>query len=278
MSIRSTRNPTGSIGDSCTAPRYTRVIMRSIAFLAALLAAPPAQALLIRADRDDAEYVELATRYPSSIELAPAIEGVLIAPRWVLTSAQAAVLLQGAKARPSLEIGGPRNAIKATFIHPDWRQGIDADLALVLLQEAVTGIEPTPISRDRDEIDEIVRIAGHGETGRLGDKARKRDGKKRGAINTVDRVTPLTLRLRLKPADEASDLQGAATPGEHGAPAFMEISRRISVAGIFSANDGDWQVFARVSSFAQWIDDTMYRAAVEEAATNRHSGRSQRER
>ncbi len=263
---------------SADGPRYTPVTMRSIAFLAALLAAFPAQAILIRADRDDTEYIELATRYPASIELAPGVEGVLIAPRWVLTSAQAAMLLQDAKARPPLEVGGTRNAIKATFIHPDWRQGIDADLALVLLHDAVTGIEPTPISRDRDEIDEIVRIAGHGETGRLGDTARQRDGRKRAAINTIDRVTPLTLRLRLKPADEASDLQGAATPGEHGAPAFMEISGRISVAGIFSANDGDWQVFARVLTFAQWIEDTMFRAGVEEAAINRHSGRSQRER
>ena len=224
--------------------------MRSIAFLAALLAAVPAQAILIRADRDDAEYLELATRYPSSIEIAPSTEGVLIAPRWVLTSARAAMALQGAK----------RSAVKSTFVHPE------GAIALVLLREAVTGIEPTPISRDRDEIDEIVRIAGHGETGRLGETARSLDGKKRAAINTVDRVTPLTLRLRLKPAGEASDLQGAATPGEHGAPAFMEISGRISVAGIFSANEGEWQVFARVSTFAQWIDDTMFKAAVAEAA------------
>jgi hypothetical protein len=227
--------------------------MRSIAFLAALLAAVPAQAILIRADRDDAEYMELATRYPSSIELAPGIEGVLIAPRWVLTSAQAAILLQSAK----------RSAVQSTFVHPD------SGIALVLLREAVTGIEPTPISRDRDEIDEIVRIVGHGETGRLGEAARRLDGKKRAAINTVDRVMPLTLRLRLKSAEEASDLQGAAAPGEHGAPLFMEISGRISVAGIFSANDGDWQVFIRVSSFAQWIDDTMFKAATEEAAAVR---------
>jgi hypothetical protein len=190
---------------------------------------------------------------------------VLVAPRWVLTSAQAATRLQGAKARPPLEIGGTRNTIKATFIHPEWRQGIDADVALVFLQEAVTGIEPTPISRDRDEIDEIVRIAGHGETGRIGESARRLDGKKRAAINTVDRVTPLTLRLRLKSAEEASDLQGAAAAGEQGAPVFMEISGRISVAGVFSANDGDWQVFVRVSSFAQWVDDTMFGAGTAEA-------------
>jgi hypothetical protein len=38
--------------------------MRNILLAAALLAALPAQSLLIRPDRDDAEYVELATRYP----------------------------------------------------------------------------------------------------------------------------------------------------------------------------------------------------------------------
>jgi secreted trypsin-like serine protease len=76
--------------------------MRSILLVAALFAALPSAAILIRADRDDAEYVELASRYPSAIEIAPGLEGVLIAPRWVLTSAHCAMLLQArSRDRPS---------------------------------------------------------------------------------------------------------------------------------------------------------------------------------
>jgi hypothetical protein len=44
-----------------------------------LCLAQPAAALLIRPDRDDSEYVELASRYSSSVLLnAPDGEGVLI--------------------------------------------------------------------------------------------------------------------------------------------------------------------------------------------------------
>jgi hypothetical protein len=240
--------------------------MRSILLLTCLLMAIPAQAILIRPDRDDAEYVELGTRYPAAIEIAPGVEGVLFAPRWALTSAHAAILLLGAKLRPPLVIGGKPNAIVQTFIHPDWKQGTSADIALVLLRDPVTTIEPAQLSGERDEVDEIVFIVGHGETGRLGQSARSADGKKRAAINTIDRVMPTTLAMRIKPADTASDLQGAAAANERGAPALAEVMGKPHVFGIYSADEGLWQVFVRVSSYAQWINDTMFKAAIEEAA------------
>ena len=57
--------------------------------LVSLAAALPCAAILIRPDRDDAEYLELALRYVSSLALGPSGgEGVLIAPRWVLTAAR----------------------------------------------------------------------------------------------------------------------------------------------------------------------------------------------
>jgi hypothetical protein len=210
-------------------------------------------------DREDAEYLELATRYPAAIAVAPNVEGALITPRWVLTSAKGAMLLQGAKARPPLEIGGKPNAIEAAFIHPRWNQGNENDIALLFLRDAVPGLTPAPASRDRDEIDETVFIVGHGETGRIGETARRTDGRKRAAINTVDRLDDKTVRVRLKPALEASDLQGGLAASEHGAPMILERLGQTSVIGVFSANEGDWQVFTRVSTYADWIEETMFR-------------------
>ena len=44
-------------------------LARSCVLAAALFAALPAAGLVIRADRDDAEYLELASRYTSSVPL-----------------------------------------------------------------------------------------------------------------------------------------------------------------------------------------------------------------
>lgn len=239
---------------------------RLAAALLATLAALPSAAILTRPDRDDAEYRELATRYPAAVSLgAAAGSGALIAPRWVLTSARAASAIRpGAQ---SLDVAGRRHEIQEVVVHPDWKGGDDADLALLFLREAVAGIEPVAIHRDPDEAGETGRIVGFGETGRIGAPSaeHRNDGLARAAINTVDRVQPRSLGMRIKGPEEASDLQGALAPGDRGAPAFFEMRGRFTVAAI-AASPGPWETYVRVSAFAAWIDEAMFRAAQQEAA------------
>src|SRR5258705_13402597 len=91
------------------------MLRNAIAALAALIALPAA-ALLTRPDRDDAEYLELATKYPSALLLTPAgAEGVLIAPRWVLTSADVARTLRDAK---KVRVGPAEHDVAAIYPHP----------------------------------------------------------------------------------------------------------------------------------------------------------------
>jgi hypothetical protein len=251
--------------------------------VACAMAAPPTTAILTRPDRDDEEYRELATRYASAVSLGEgAGAGVLIAPRWILTTAErAAALREGSPAR-AIAMAGRRHEIQQVFVHPDWKPGRGSDIALVFLKEAVAGVEPTPIYRGTDEPGETVRLVGFGPTGRIGDKAPSipADGRARASINTVDRVLPGTLGLRLKGPEEASDLQGAVTPGDTGGPAYVEIAGRILVGGLILAtedanrdgivgNIGDWERLTRVSAYAAWIDDVMGKAALEEAARKR---------
>jgi hypothetical protein len=243
--------------------------LRIPALVAALLVALPAGAILIRADRDDAEYLELASRYPSAVPLAaPDGEGVLVAPRWILTSAQVARALQAARPAPRLAFAGGAHAIQSFFIHPEWRGGAAADVALVLLREPVHGIEPSALYRASDESGKAVVIVGHGSSGKIGEPALPRerwDRRKRAAINTVDRVSPQALELQIKSGDEASDLQGAGAPGESGRPAFLETPAGIFVAGVGSAGAPPWERYARVSAFAPWIDAVMLAVARDEA-------------
>ncbi|MBC8022016.1 MAG: trypsin-like serine protease [Burkholderiales bacterium] len=240
----------------------------------------PAAAILIRADRDDAEYLELASKYTSSLLLnAPDGEGVLIAPRWILTAAHMAKALEELKPVPRIVIAGREHRIQSFHLNPDWKKGVPAsDIALIYLERAVTSIEPTPLYREKDEGGKTVVIVGHGYTGKIGEKplAKERwDRKKRAAINTVDRISPRLLGLKIKTADEASDLQGAAAPGDSGGPAFLETPQGLFVVGIGSATDdanangiigdaGDWELYVRVSTFVPWIEAVMVDVAKRE--------------
>jgi hypothetical protein len=252
---------------------------RLAAILAILLVPTHAAAILIRADRDDAEYLELATRYTSSLLLnAPDGEGVLIAPRWVLTAAHRAKALQEMKGLPKLRFGERDYEIQSLFPHPDWKKGGHSDLALILLKEPVRGVEPTRLYGGSDEAGKSVVIVGHGHTGRIGEKPLPKerwDRKKRAAINTVDRVMPRILGLQIKNAEDASDLQGAAAPGDSGGPAYIQTDAGLFVAGIGYATDdtnadgiinaGDWELYTRVSAFVPWIEAVMLEEAKREA-------------
>lgn len=249
---------------------YDPFVMKSPApyaalFLAGLLSLP-ASAMLTRVDRDDEEYRELATRYPAAIRTGgEGGAGALIAPLWVLTAAHQAQALRAARA--PLRIGGRAHEVREIIVHPDWKPGGEADLALLFLREPVSGIEPVAIYRDSDEAGQTARIVGYGESGRIGGPAhqRQRDGQARAAINTVDRVLPRVLGMRIKGPEDASDLQGALADGDGGAPAIFEVRGRAYVAGIASS-PGAWETYTRVSAFAGWIDETMFRIALQEAA------------
>ena len=247
--------------------------------LVAALSSFSADAILIRADRDDAEYLEMATRYPSSVPLnAPDGEGVLIAPRWVLTTKGMATALQTMKPLPTLRFADRDYEIQELFIYPHVARTVPPDIALILLRKDVRGVTPTPIYREQDEHGKAVVIVGHGPTGRIGEKPQPKehwDRKKRAAINTVDRVTRLTFALEIKKPEEASDLQGAATKEESGRPAYIETPAGFFVAGIgywisdinrdgIVGSAGDWEVYVRVSSFARWIDAVMLDVAKRE--------------
>jgi trypsin len=253
--------------------------IRALAACTALLLCLDASAVRTRADRDDAEYLELASRYPAALAMAPAAgEGVLIAPRFVLTAASVARRLAAMRPLPLLLAGGRRHAIRSIALHPQWRGAAEHDIALIFLADAVDGVTPAPVYRKGDEEGKTVAIVGHGASGRIGAHApTTHDGRARAAINTVDRAAPLTLELTLKGPEEASDLQGAAAADEQGAPAFIEGGDAIYVAGIghgardgnadgIAGDVGDRETYARVSALAEWIDQAMFRAATAEAA------------
>lgn len=231
--------------------------MRSLLACLLVVVSLPSSGILIRSDRDDAEYLELASKYPSSVAIGPVDgEGVVIAPSWILTSARIAKAVQGTK---TITLDGKTYGLKAVFAHPT------ADIGLLFLGSGFRGaleFEPTRLYRDTDEAGKTVVIVGHGATGRIGSStAPGVDHKKRAAVNTIDRIGSRVFDLGIKSPDQASDLQGALGAGDFGGPAFIETRDAILVAGIASSVDGEWQGYVRVSTFVEWIEATMLKAA-----------------
>lgn len=232
---------------------------RSFLPLAAILSAFPASALQTRPDRDDAEYLELASRYRAAVKLPAALgEGVLIAPRWVLTAPGPAHLLKEIAPTPVFTIGEREYAINSVHV--------GEDLGLVLLNAPVRDVEPTSIYRAGDEMGKGIAIVGHGPAGPMGGPS-KVDHKARAALNTIDAVSATSFEVRIKSGDDAPDLQGALTQAEAGAPAFITTEAGvIHVAGILRSTDGKREVYTRLSRRIDWIESTMWEGAKREAA------------
>jgi hypothetical protein len=237
--------------------------LRLAACLAAVIALP-AHALLIRADRDDAEYLELATRYASSLWLEPVSSGgALIAQRWILTDGESARRLDAMQPRPALRIGGEEAKVQAVFIAPNERLG------LVLLAGPLRNTQVNPAYRGGDELGRTVALSSFGATGTIGAAGTRSDARRRAGVNTIDEVQGHTLGLRIKPLDNASDLQAAATDGDRGSPAYVENDDGIFVVGIAAASQpaasfGAVDSYVRTSTSFLWIEQTMLEQAKQE--------------
>lgn len=236
----------------------------------------PVPAIVMRHDRDERLFLELAQRFPSVVVVRRVANrgdlgdaGTLVAPRWVLTAAHVAAALAVGDA---IDAAGRSYSIDRVIRHPEWQTNADFkfDIALVRLAEPVNDIAPASIYEGADELGMQVTFVGRGGqgTGLTGPIAE--DGRARAATNRVDAVDGSLLRFRFDaPGDpNVTDLEGVSGPGDSGGPAFIERAGRPFVIGVSSAQDsrpagrqqgryGVLEYYARVSSFAPWIRATM---------------------
>jgi hypothetical protein len=247
------------------------------AMFACLAAFPwvPAQAIVIRHDRDDRQYIELAKKFPATVifhikDSGNGMDGMgtLIDARWVLTAGHIVAEL---KPGDIAEVGGSRYEIEKLVQHPLWDgintwNDVQSDIALVRLRTSVRGIEPARLYTKSDEAELALTIVGAGRFGNGLTGPKHDDLTMRAATNRVLRVegTQLVFRFDAPDHPDVTPLEGISGDGDSGGPAYLESNGKLYVVGVGSAQDarpvgrklghyGVLELYPRVSSFVPWI-------------------------
>jgi secreted trypsin-like serine protease len=235
----------------------------------------PAQAMVIRHDRDDRQYIELAKKFPATVifhvkNSGNGMDGMgtLIDARWVLTAGHIVAEL---KPGDFAEIGGSRYEIEELVQQPLWHgikswDDVQNDIALVRLRTAVRGIEPALLYTKSDEAGFTLTLVGAGRFGNGLTGPTFDDLTMRAATNRVLRVegTQLVFRFDAPDDPDVTPLEGISGDGDSGGPAYLESNGKLYVVGVGSAQDarpvgrklghyGVLELYPRVSAFVPWI-------------------------
>ncbi len=240
---------------------------------------PTAKAIVIRHDRDDRQYVELARHFPATVifhvtnsDFGMDGVGTLVDTRWVLTAGHIAADL---KPGDVAEVAGARYEIKQIVQHPLWHgikgwDDVEHDIALVRLRTAVRDVAPARLYTKSDEAGLTLTIAGAGRFGNGLTGPTIDDLTMRAATNRVLRVegTQLVFRFDAPDDPDVTPLEGISGDGDSGGPAYLVLHGTVYVVGVGSAQDsrpvdrklghyGVLELYPRVSSFAPWIRKTL---------------------
>ena len=184
--------------------------------------------------------------------------GTLIAPTFVLTSAQNVTGFAATDARFTL--GTETFSSVAISIHPNFdatQLGTDAanDLAIIELDRPATAVAPSQLFRNPPAVNDLLTIVGFGAGGDGTTGEDMTFGTKRSGTTPVDVVTPTLIQWSFE-----DDTESNIAPGDTGGPNFVQIGAELFVAGISSFNSqanaaiGDVASATRVDAYANWID------------------------
>lgn len=252
-----------------------------------------ALAIVIRPGVPDSRYLVPGSAFPALVDLPGEGQGVLIAPRWVVTVAHAAPMqMQGME--EDVTIGGAARKVERVITYPGFEKeyeklkraahhptlknwptikaafGSIHDIALIELTEPVEGIKPADLYLASDEPGRIVEIFGKGATGNgnIGEYPHSpHRGQLRRAYNRVTTAHEQWLSYRFDCGPQALPLEGVIGDGDSGGPVLIQVNGEWKLAGLadwkhWPKGHAKWhsgvcgQVFSnsRISYYAKWIN------------------------
>lgn len=162
----------------------------------------------------------------------------LIGQRTVLTAAHCVPANSA-----TFTLGGQTLHSAQVIAHPSYGGGNSGDVAVVILQQPVQGVSPSPIAVGGPQVGQSIVLVGFGKTGENANDY----GTKRMGANTVSQVGPTTFSF-----------QGASNVcnGDSGGPTFVNVGTQQVVYGVHSTKSGfcgSGGTDMRVDAYKDWI-------------------------
>lgn len=229
-----------------------------------------AQAIVMRHDREEAQYLSSFSEWPATayFKLAGRFgngAGTLVAPRWVLTAGHVAHSLNTGD---TVTINGQDYTISQVVSHPAYvLYSPDNDIGLVELSTPVRSTRPARLYKQTDEAGKIITFVGAGRPGNGLIGAQGMPGVIRTATNRVEETREQLLVFTFDAPPLALNKEGISGPGDSGGPAYLLKDGYTYVLGV-SAFQGEspsgiegvygvQEFYTRVSAHAGWINSTI---------------------